>query len=125
MKHRDRISRRLLGAGLAVLLALAGCASGPNADPRDPRATPGSGHFDDSNTGAADRSSPAVWCRQCGRDLCGKVVDRNTSDIGGPDACGCHSTTPAQEDAQALSRCVGHRGRACTVRPWRMLPTQS
>ncbi len=36
MKHRDRISRRLLGAGLAVLLALAGCASGPNADPRDP-----------------------------------------------------------------------------------------
>lgn len=36
MKHRDRISRLLLGAGLSALLVLAGCASGPNADPRDP-----------------------------------------------------------------------------------------
>lgn len=36
MSYRHRISRPLLGAGIAGMLALAGCASGPNANPRDP-----------------------------------------------------------------------------------------
>jgi len=36
MKVRNHCSRLMLGVAVSGLLALAGCASGPNARPQDP-----------------------------------------------------------------------------------------